>query len=307
MKLEKAPINWEKVLEKIFKHNAKHERGIMKITVLTLVTFLLGSAAFAADVAATAANTSTTTTSFYQKLKESPVGMTYVSSNSLPRLNNTAKVRAITSYNYFLPSYKIDKNHKIGLEAVTGTSKARYGEYDTIYYRSSITFNRYNILSEDKHGLGLSASVDYRIYPDADWKTKSNKTSHLRAKVRAAKSVGKLDLALSVYNYAKIFNEDDTLATAPKQAWYLVGVQNYNITDKFYAYAQEEYYHERTEGDTQKGAGLDVTLALGYTAGIFTVEPYVYGTAMSPHDGKTLNSKLAANLGYGIDLVASLF
>lgn len=216
--------------------------------------------AMAAGLTAQAASTSTSTTSLsnlYQKLKESPV--------SFDLLSETATVRGqegFTNTTIGYIGYKLTDVDSLKMENRVTFNRFE-GSESTRFSRWVLSYNRGKLLTQDKHGVNMSAKLEQRIYPDADMRGELNQNGLTRASVKLSRSFGDV-FSLSGTLYGAVTQRrDKDLGKTTKSYTYASIVENFQITDKWYvAFIQEPYIGKRTNGT--QSANIYNVLETGY-------------------------------------------
>jgi len=288
----------------------------MKKMLMLAATVLLTASAFAETTTTTATNTSSSSIgNLYQQLKESPLKLTMISENLMNRYGNTSKVRSTKNNLYNYLGYKLTDVDKVTWETVFKGNKPEHDTYAAKFNRMTFTYARSGILTTDKNGVDLGASLDMRFYMDTALRAASsaddpNMLSCVRGKVGVSRAF-KNGVALSADLYRYQFqNKNPDLETAPTGQWYLATTQSYNFTDKFQIYLLEETILEDRKNGKQEGETMTVTTAAAYQFNsLLGAEVSIADDIAASHDGSLFRASFynSKNTTYAVNLTATLF
>ena len=291
----------------------------MKTTRIASVvlSILFTGSAFAAGSTGSVSTSTKTTASFWQKLKESPATFSILSDYSL-RKNSKNQAKSIDTLNIAYLGWKLTKNDYVRMENRWSTAniwvkadRTDANKIDTTFSRQVLKYTRSGILTQDKHGINLSANLEYRYYPDTEMKASGNSNGGVRASVSTSKSFKNgIRLSGSYYHMRNLVKN-----RANKATWdsynYLVTSQAYGITDKLSISLTEEFFKNNKPGTAANAAiqdveDLSVTAELGYQ-----FNPVVYGglyagnSIMQAHDGRTFREEIFPNANWGMNFYIS--
>ncbi len=219
---------------------------------------IVALAVMAASFTAAAQSTSTASLGdLYQKLKESPFTLDFLSETAA--VNNQDGFLN-TTIGYL--GYKIDDKNSIKMENRVTFNRFEDQE-STQFSRWVLSYNRGKILTQDKHGINLSAHLEQRIYPDSDLRGDLNQNGLTRLSVKASHSFNDLFSISGRLFGAVTQRKDESIGSTTKNYTYLSLVENFQLTDKWYvAFIQEPYIGKRTNG--KQTANIYNVLETGY-------------------------------------------
>jgi outer membrane receptor for ferrienterochelin and colicin len=277
---------------------------------LSLLLFSFSVGAFAASSSG-AINTTTSSSSWYDQLRESPASLTVISSNDIKRIGNTSKIAGVQSANYIIGGYKLNSRGSLSLEnLIIQDSGSKTADASTVWNRTTLKYS-HKILTQDKYGVNLTGAADLRYYPDKDERNVRNYTSQSRLRAKLSRSF-KNGLSLSgellYYNKHK---RNDTQANTTGSLWQLFTVQSYDITDALSVYTYEDSVIVNRENAVKK-ARTPLTIEVG--AGVdyvfnkyFTGELEVGNNLFVSNDDRLIAEDFMKTLSYTAALTISLF
>lgn len=244
---------------------------------------LVALGALAASLTGQAATTSTTSlSSLYQQLKESPLSFDIISETAGSR--GTDGFQNVT-IGYL--GYKLTDKDSVKLENRVSFDQ-RKGKEDTYMSRTVLSYNRGQILTQDADGINMSAKIEQRWLPSNTIRAKTNQNGLTRLSTKISRSFGNVfSLSGTLYGavtHRKNKEKSDTVASYT----YLSLVENFQLTDKWYVAFIQEPYLGRTKSEGQT-ANIYNVLETGYQ---FTPEflGAVYtANTLTSDDGKNLS------------------
>lgn len=286
----------------------------MKKIVLTAL-FALSSVAGAQTTSAT--NTSTDK-SFYQKLKDSPFGMSfYLSAEARADAERRGKYDGVSSTNIVTAKYKLTDKDSVAWANRYTYSNNSDTRANQAWARSVLRYSRGGILNQNDHGINLSGSIDFRYLPENDTRRAVNRYGLIRPKLGASRSFDNgFSLASSLYFAQRILRES-AQAGSGFNYWYLVTIQSYSATDKLGFSLVQEWFHSDVTNDGEPD--LDGNTINDFTDMIMTAEVsysftsqlagafYVTSEAFVNHDGKSFREGWLENPGVGVYATISAF
>lgn len=179
--------------------------------MMTALMLLAAFTAQAEDTTTTAATSPASSTTpignILAKIKSAPVSVDWL----LDSYAKSNRADGVSAENYFYIGYKIDKYHKVTVTPIltTDAEKAQRAQdqIHTKYLQTDLTFKRSSILTQDKNGVNLSASLGSSFYKDNEFdknlETGVNFSRH-HLSLSASRSIGNFSfssgLAAYVYN-----------------------------------------------------------------------------------------------------------
>ena len=284
-----------------------------------IVAAILGLALSGNVLAAgsTAATTSTSKASLWQKLKESPVSLNILSATDLNK-NEKHKINGASMTNIAYLGWKLSDKDSLRLENRWTTDKTwqaatkKEREFDTTHSRMVLKYTRSGILNQKEHGINLKAALEARYLPDHDRRESGNRYGLIRPSVSMSKSFNSgFGLSGTLYYAKKLLKKSKEPGTGVDYL-YLVTTQSFSFTDKLSLSITEEFFHQYVKGRQYNGnndvESVDISMELGYQ-----FNPSIYGgvsVASSPfqaHDQRTTAVDWAKKLGYGFNVYMSVF
>ena len=198
---------------------------------------------------------------FYQKLKESPLDMSfYLAAENIKDSETGKDVAGILHTDIVYLSYKLTANDRISTEN-RWTFKNANGPDNTevTWARSVLKYTRSNILTEERNGVNLSAAIERRQYPNLAMRDRINISALNRASVTASKSFGKFSSANTLYyGMNEVRNEAKT--TTAESYWYLLATQAYDLGNDYSISLTEEFIADQNAQDSAEGRFVGLTL-----------------------------------------------
>lgn len=289
----------------------------MKTTKIAAAILGLALSGAALAAGSTAATTSTSKASVWQKLKESPASLNILSATDFNKRADH-KINGATMTNIVYLGWKLSDKDSLRLENRWTTKKTwqaptkKEREFDTTYARQVLKYQRTGILNQKEHGINLKAAMEYRYLPDAKTRQQANYHSLFRPSVSASRSFDNgFGLSGTLY-YAKKLNFRTKEQGTGTDYLYLVTTQSFSFTDKLSLSITEEFFHSYVKGREYAGVNdyseVSVSAELGYS-----FNPAIYAgisvatTPFKAHDQRTTAVDWLKKAGYGFNVYMSVF
>lgn len=288
-----------------------------KIFVSAIFGLTLAGSAFAQSSSAT---TSTSTLgSFYKKLKESPLGLSFYQDTATKRDSSDGNaIRGVDTVNMFTVSYKLSPNDSMKVYSRWDISKLQGQEIsENTWNRAHISYSRSNILTEAKHGVGLSLGAGLRYHPDAQNRAAGSTYGLYRLEGNLSKSFGKFSLS-NVFYVAKYIERDPKPNTMNNNYLDIITTQSYSLTDKWSVYTTQDWYRINKKGQGKLSSAGDIVRPIEamdfYVGSAYQVTPE-FGTELyssvggmvESHDGRTFKKNLQSNFNLGLIMTLTAF
>lgn len=240
--------------------------------------------ALTSSIGAQAASTSTTTLSnIYQKLKESPLSMSV--------LSETASARGMDGFqntSILYLGYKLTDKDSLKLENRVLFDR-RTGKEDTRMNRMVLSYNRGKILTQDQHGINMSAKLEQRLYPNPTDRNARNQYGLTRASVKVSHEFNSLFSMSATLFGAKTQRMNKADPDTTDTYAYASFVENFQINDKWYvAFVQEPFISRNVDG-SQGGANIYSALETGYQLTPELLGAVYTANTLENDDGKKLS------------------
>ncbi|MBI2520787.1 MAG: hypothetical protein HYV97_10235 [Bdellovibrio sp.] len=244
----------------------------------------------------------------WNALKESPLSLLLIM-DSGPTINQeTVKVDGVTQeYDAFI-GYKLSDNDSIKIHNAYLYEKRADTEAFSDFERINVGYTRSNILTEDKHGMGLSATVDARYRPTGYRRDYTNSYGQGRVSTKISKKMGAAGLSVTSY-YARPqrLNKTDDMTTS---TWENTVAQTYDFTDTLSLYMHQDFYLRNNPANKGEGKTLEVLVDLSKSiTPDFSIDGYVKGLPINKKDHWDVDAHWtrAENLTYGLALNLTVF
>ncbi len=275
--------------------------------------------ALAAGSTGSASTSTTTSASLWQKLKESPATFSIYSGYDFNK-NKQNQIETVTSTNIAYLGWKLTKKDYIRMEnrwvsdnLWVKADRNESNKIDTTYSRQVLKYTRSGILKQDKHGMNLSANLEYRNYPDTALRAQANSNGGIRPSLSASKSFNNgFSLSGTYYHYRNLVKNKQKLSTYTSYN-YLITTEAYSLTDKLSVSLTQEFYKSNKPGvDTdpsiKTGENLYMSAEIGYQ-----INPVIYtaltagNEIMKAQDGRLFKEEIFPNANWGAYVYISAF
>jgi hypothetical protein len=118
-----------------------------------------------------APSNSSTDISFWERVKKAPIGLSVT--NEVVANTEAVSVTGITNATDMTFKYKITPKNNIRLTSGLSLVDTNKTTTDATYNGSTLSFHRSSILTQDKYGVDMNASVRYNAFPGGDVMTGS--------------------------------------------------------------------------------------------------------------------------------------
>ncbi|OUR95313.1 hypothetical protein A9Q84_15860 [Halobacteriovorax marinus] len=263
--------------------------NLSKIIALVAIISMTGANAAETTAATTATQTTTTTSSnslsdLYKQLEDGPASLSYSASFGLSRnaaheyTGYTQSHSITTGYSLtdvdrvsLYTKYAMKENINISDEEQENMSTSEkigaggdYGYWDRI----QLTYKRSGLRNQKDHGYNLSAGIDYRYYPNAQYREQfANRRGLIRPHITLTKSWDNGFGIWNKFNIAKDIRKNNS-KNVSQGYFYLITDQSYSINDKFAVGITEEWFsaHNPKQGEDYEGATVRSSYDMTATA-----------------------------------------
>ncbi len=254
---------------------------------LTKAVALLALTSSLGAQAASSSTSTTTISNIYQKLKESPLSMSV--------LSETASAKGMEGFintNILYLGYKLSDKDSLKLENRLLVDR-RTGKEDTRMNRMVLSYNRGKILTQDQHGINMSAKLEQRLYPAPTDRNGRNQYGLTRASVKVSHEFNSLfSLSGSLFG-AKTQRINKAAQDTNDTYAYASFVENFQINDKWYvAFIQEPFIARDVAG--KQTANIYNVIETGYQLTPELVGAVYTANTLENDDGTKLSIR---NLG----------
>ncbi len=206
-------------------------------------------------------------------------------------------------------TYNITDNDSLRLETRVSINNPNGQEAETSFSRTVLRYRRSNILTQDKHGINLSASFEKRYLPDAAMRTASNTYGLNRLSVSASRTINdKLSVGATAYVALSDLKDKSNVETS-RNYYYLVVTETLALPYDVSLTFVEELFKNNNKQDSGEYNSFDLTaeFSKSLTDKVGSAF-YVAGTPISSTtDSWKLNDKWTKNLRYGVSFTYSAF
>jgi hypothetical protein len=272
--------------------------------VVALTGLTIGASAFAAG------NNTVSMRDVRKALKASPVGLNLLHAVDAKTIGDN-KIAGHRQTHIAYLKYQLTSKDRIQMSnRLTRDSSPNNAEVDYSYARLVLKYTRSGILTQDKHGVNLSANLEKRFYPDKDIRNEYNQYGLNRLSTSLSRSVGKFNFSGTAYVALR-----DRISKANKKTsthyGYIVATQSYSLSDDWSLALTEELFQSYNwNADDLRGGqdSISMTVELGHQ-----VTPAVYagvsvaGKPFKPYDGQLIAESWEQDLGFGANVYWSAF
>lgn len=286
----------------------------MKTIAAAILGLALTGSAFGAESAAT---TSTTQASTWQKLKESPASLSIYASVGTEK-DDDQKINGATSTNMVYLGWKLSDKDSLRLEnrwatkKLWGASTKEARATDTSFKRTVLKYSRSGILNQKDHGINLKAALEARYLFDHDARVGGNNYGLIRPSISASRSLTNgINLSATLMYAKKLTIKSKEQGTNVDYLLLLLS-QSYSFTDKLTLTLSQDLFHSYKKGRQYNGVNDYSDIVVGSELGYqfttaFSGAISVSGTPFVAHDQRTTAANWAKELSYGANVYISVF
>lgn len=260
------------------------------LTALLLAATFSVSADTTATTATAAPSTSTSTIdSVLAGIKKAPISVNWL----LDAYGKSNRADGASAENYMYIGYKIDKYHSVTVTPILTTDAEKtqraQDQVHTKYLQTDLTFKRSKILTEDKQGINLAASLGNSFYKDNEFnaglETGANYSRH-HVSLNASKTLGKLSLSSGLTAY--VYNRNTGSLKQTQNYTTLSFIPTYSFNDNLSLSLATIWYNQQAVTSYSNGHSLTEKLrfvpSLAAAFGKFGVGLYFDGYIAQSHD-----------------------
>ena len=265
------------------------------------------AASMSASIMAQSVQTSTTNSSdLLSKIAEKTSLLLFL---GLDHQGTTNTYTGYSQTNIGYLTFRITDNDIVRLETRVSISNPNGEDATTSFSRTVLRYTRANILTQDNHGVNLSAAFEKRYLPDSEMRNSSNTYGLNRLSVSASRTINdKLSVGATAYVALQDIKDKTNLETS-RNYYYLVLTETVALPYEVSLTFVEEFFKNNNKKNEGEFNSFDLTaeFSKSLTDKIGSAF-YVAGTPISSTTNSwSLNKDWTDNLRYGVSFTYSAF
>ncbi len=259
-----------------------------------------------------ATNTSTSSIgNLWETLEKSPFSLLVIYNPAVMRdaEKNNGAINGVDNTLWTFLSYKMTENDTVRIGSPVGVTYQAGKPHNGTWYDIRLKYNRSNILTEKKHGIGMSAGINSIWYTTHRNRRENHKNGRIIIGPSFSKSVTD-NFSVSFAPEVEIRDRNDGTAQVTSHMVNFYVRPSYAFNDKWSTYLYTKVYQYKQTGTAFRDDPTQIRFIPGvvYTVNDkVSIDAYADMYPWISNDNRFVRNRLGRNITYQFDVAISAF